>query len=141
MDLPALDVSYEWTHTIRGLCVWLIPHSLILFRISFMLWHAIGTLFLSMAEEHSAEPPGGSGDKRIHLQGRRPGLRLWVEKIYWRRKWLPIPIFLPGECYIDRGAWGVSVHGVAESGPTKHRQQSVCGDVMFFFLLLFPLQI
>ena len=34
-----------------------------------------------------------------HLQCGRPGFDPWVGKIPWRRKWLPIPIFLPAEFY------------------------------------------
>ena len=34
---------------------------------------------------------------------RRPGFDPWVEKIPWRRKWQPTPVFLPGES-VDRGA-------------------------------------
>ena len=33
------------------------------------------------------------------LQHRRPGFNPWVEKIPWRRKWLPTPVFLPGESH------------------------------------------
>jgi len=33
---------------------------------------------------------------------------------HWRRKWLPIPVFLPGDS-MDRGAWRATVHGVRES--------------------------
>ena len=29
----------------------------------------------------------------------------------WRREWQPTPVFLPGKF---RGAWGVTVHGVAD---------------------------
>ena len=32
----------------------------------------------------------------------------------WRRKWQPIPVFLPGNP-MDRGAWKATVHGVAKS--------------------------
>ena len=31
------------------------------------------------------------------------GFGPWVEKIPWRREWLPFPVFLPGE-FQDRGA-------------------------------------
>ena len=31
------------------------------------------------------------------LQCQRPGFDLWIGKIPWRREWLPIPVFLPGE--------------------------------------------
>ena len=34
---------------------------------------------------------------RICLQFRRPGFDPWVWKIPWRRKWIPTPVFLPGE--------------------------------------------
>ena len=40
---------------------------------------------------------------------RRPGFDPWVEKIPWRRKWLPIPVFLPGKSHGERslvGPWG-----------------------------------
>ena len=32
----------------------------------------------------------------------------------WRRKWLPTPLFLPGNP-MHRGAWWATVHGVAKS--------------------------
>ena len=32
-----------------------------------------------------------------YWQWGRPGFDLWVGKIPWRRGWLPIPVFLPGE--------------------------------------------
>ena len=35
--------------------------------------------------------------QRIHLPCRRPRFDSWVGKIPWRRDWLPIPVFLPGE--------------------------------------------
>ena len=30
-------------------------------------------------------------------------------KILWRREWLPILVFLPGE-FMDRGAWQATAH-------------------------------
>ena len=36
------------------------------------------------------------------------------QKIPWRRKWQPTPVFLPGESH-GRGAWWATVHGVAKS--------------------------
>ena len=38
----------------------------------------------------------------------------WVGKIPWRRKWDPTPEFLPRN-FMDRGAWGATVHGVTKS--------------------------
>ena len=31
------------------------------------------------------------------LQCQRPGFDPWIRKILWRREWIPIPVFLPGE--------------------------------------------
>jgi len=36
----------------------------------------------------------------------------WVGMISQRRKWLPTPVFLPGEFHA-RGAWEAIVHDVA----------------------------
>ena len=41
-------------------------------------------------------------------------LNPWIGKILWRRKWLPTPVFLPGESH-DRGPWRATVHGVTKS--------------------------
>ena len=38
----------------------------------------------------------------------------WVREIPWRRKWQPIPVFLPGNP-IDRGVWQATVHRVTKS--------------------------
>ena len=35
-------------------------------------------------------------------------------KILWRREWLPILVFLPGE-FMDRRAWQAIVHGIIRS--------------------------
>ena len=34
--------------------------------------------------------------------------------MHWRRKWQPIPVFLPGESW-DGGAWWAAVYGVSRS--------------------------
>ena len=38
----------------------------------------------------------------------------WVRKIPWRRKWQPIPVFLPGKS-MDKGAWWTTVHGAEKN--------------------------
>ena len=48
-------------------------------------------------------------------QCRRRRFNAWVGKIPWRNKWLPTPVFLPGN-FMDRGAWWATVHGVTNSG-------------------------
>ena len=59
--------------------------------------------------------PGGISDcasgKQPICQCRRrkrQGLDPWVEKICWRRKWKPTPVFLPGESYGQRSLEGYS---------------------------------
>ena len=47
----------------------------------------------------------------IWLQCRRPGFNPWVRKIPWRRKWQPIPVFLPGEFHGQRSLAGYSPCG------------------------------
>ena len=49
----------------------------------------------------------------ICLQCRRPGSDPWIRKIPWRRKWLPTPVFLPGESHRQRSL--ATLHGVAKS--------------------------
>jgi len=39
----------------------------------------------------------------------------WVRKIPWRRKWEPIPVFLPGESQVQRSLMGLLFHRVAQS--------------------------
>ena len=46
--------------------------------------------------------------QRICLQCRRCGFNPWVEKIPWRGKWQPIPVYLPGESHGQRSLAGYS---------------------------------
>ena len=50
--------------------------------------------------------PGGSDDKRVCLQCRRPRLDPWVGKIPWRRERQPTPVFLPGKSHGQRSLAG-----------------------------------
>ena len=50
---------------------------------------------------------------------RRPGFNLWVGKIPWRRKWQPIPVFLPGKLHGWRSLAGYSPWGHKASDITK----------------------
>ena len=43
--------------------------------------------------------------------------------MYWRRKWHPTPVFLPGESQ-DGGAWWAAVYGVAQSRTRLKRLSS-----------------
>ena len=71
--------------------------------------------FLDMELPNQRLPWWLSGKKKkICLQCRRPRLDPWIGKIPWRRKWLPTPVFLPGNT-MDRGAWWSTVHGTTKS--------------------------
>ena len=52
--------------------------------------------------------------KEPTCQCRRPGFDPWVRRIPWREKWLPTPVFLPGESHGQRSLVA-TVHGAAKS--------------------------
>ena len=56
--------------------------------------------------------PARAGD--IRDAGKRGGLDPWLGKVPWRRKWQPIPVFLPGKLYGQRGLAGYSLWGYKE---------------------------
>ena len=43
----------------------------------------------------------------------------WVRKIPWRRKWLPTPVFLPGDSHGQRSLVGYSPRGCKELDMTE----------------------
>ena len=51
---------------------------------------------------------------------RRLGFNPWVGKISWRRKWPPIPVFLPEKSHGQRSLVGYSPWDSAEVNKTKH---------------------
>ena len=59
--------------------------------------------------------------KESACQCRRRWFNSWVRKIPWRRKWQPTPILLGNP--MDRGAWWVTVHGIAEESDDLAIQQ------------------
>ena len=50
--------------------------------------------------------PGGSDGKKICLHCGKARLYPWVRKIPWRREWLPISVFLPGESHGQKSLAG-----------------------------------
>ena len=50
---------------------------------------------------------------------RRHGFDPWVGKIPWRRKWQPIPVFLPGESKGQRSLVGYSPWGHSQTDTTE----------------------
>ena len=85
------------------------------------------------------EFPGGS-DSRVCLQCGRPSFYPLVGKIPWRRKWLPTPVFLPGESHGQRSLVGYSPWGCKESDMTEAIQHAywmyflVCSCVDSFWI-------
>ena len=59
--------------------------------------------------------------KIIYMQCRRPGFDPWLEKIPWRRAWLPTPVCLPGEFHEQRSLTGYSPRDHKESDMSLHR--------------------
>ena len=61
-------------------------------------------LWASLVAQLVKNLPANAGD---HLQ-RRPGFDPWVRKIPWRRRWGPIPVFLPRKSHGQRSLVGYS---------------------------------
>ena len=57
---------------------------------------------------------------RVCLQCGRPRFDPWVRKNPQGRKWLPTPVFLPGEFHEQRSLAGYSPWGHKESDTTEH---------------------
>ena len=64
---------------------------------------------------------------RICLQCRRHGFSPWIRKISWRRKWQPVPVFLPGESHRQRSLVGCSPWGCKELGMAEWLSMHTCG--------------
>ena len=71
--------------------------------------------------------PGGSAVNNLPV-GAGDSFNSWVSKIPWRRKWHPIPVFLPGKSHGQRSLAGYNtVHGVAvRYNLATKQQQSTC---------------
>ena len=53
----------------------------------------------------------------------RHGFNPWVRKIPWRRKWQPIPVFLPGKSHGQRSLMGHSLWGHKRVGQDSATEQ------------------
>ena len=59
--------------------------------------------------------------QKPRLPSRRCGFDPWVEKIPWRREWLPTPVFLPGKIpWTEEPGRLYIVHGVAKESDTTY---------------------
>ena len=62
---------------------------------------------------------GGLEVKASASNAGKPGFHAWVGKIPWRRKWQPIPVFLPEESHGRRSLVGYSPRGCKELDTTE----------------------
>ena len=79
---------------------------------------------------HRGLPRGLSG-KEPTCQCRRCGFDPWIEKILWRRKWQPTPLFVPGKSHRKRSLAGYSPWSLKELDVTEH----ICRFCTLFLFL------
>ena len=60
--------------------------------------------------------------KESTFQCRKLRFNPWIWKIPWRKKWQPIPVFLPGKSHGQRNLVGYSPWGRKESDMTKQEK-------------------
>ena len=63
--------------------------------------------------------PRQHNGKESTCQYRRQGFDPWVEKIHWRRKWQPVPLFFTEKFHGQRSLEGYSPWGHKESDMTE----------------------
>ena len=77
--------------------------------------------------------PRQLGAKEPACHCRRRGFNPWVRKIPWRRKWLPNPVFLPGESHGQNslfspwGRKGSDTTGWLKSNMSRHERNPAWG--------------
>ena len=76
--------------------------------------------------------PGGSVEKNPSANAGDVSPIPGIGKIPWRRKWQPIPVFLPGELQGQRSPAGYSAEGHTESDKTEVIQHMHTQDLVFF---------
>ena len=77
--------------------------------------------------QESAGLPRRLGGKEPTCQCERPEFNSRVEKIPWRRKWQPSPVFLPEKSHGQRSLVGYNPWGLERAGynsATKQQQQT-----------------
>ena len=105
MLISAIHQSYPIAHTHT--------HTHILFHIfSITVYYRILSIVGFPGITVVKNPPANAGDRMC-------GFDLRVEKILWRREWLPTLVFLPGKSYGQRSLAGCSLWGHKESETTK----------------------
>ena len=70
--------------------------------------------------KHYRSFPSGLDSKESACQHRRCRFDPWVRKVPWRRKWQPIPVFLPGKSHGQKSFVGYSPWGPRELDTIEH---------------------
>ena len=64
----------------------------------------------------------------------------WVERLLWRREWLPTPVFLPGESHGQKSLAGYSPWNRKEQDTTEMTQHSwishSCHKLIYYYVYL-----
>ena len=68
--------------------------------------------FFFFNSKHYRGLPSRLSGKEPTCPCRRPEFHPWIRKIPWRRKWLPTPVFLPGEFHGQRSLVGYGPSGL-----------------------------
>ena len=85
------------------------------------LWESYRGVFNPEFEKVPEFPKWLNG-KKSSCQCRRwrwHGFHLWVQKIFWRREWVPTPVFWPGESHGQRTPGGVTKNLTTEHAHTQ----------------------
>ena len=61
-------------------------------------------------------------------KGRRCGFSLWVGTFPWKKKWQPVPVFLPGKFQGQRSLVGYSPWGHKELDTPETEHAGMCKD-------------
>ena len=70
---------------------------------------------------------------------RRRGFNPWVRKIPWRRKWQPIPIFLPGKSHEQRSLVGLAKSHTRRGAHSVSAERKVTPKVKNWHEVVHPL--
>ena len=64
--------------------------------------------------------------KKLRVLNLLPGFSPWVEKMSWRKKWPPAPVFLPRESHGQKNLVGYSPWGRKKLDATEYTNTPLC---------------
>ena len=103
---PIRELCTSWSHTLGRPSLTL--------SLKMLCWNLLGSLGVSSTSLVPGGLPWWLSGKEPTCQCRRCRSNPWVRKIPWRRKWQPIPVFLPGKSHGQRSLVGY-LHEVTKS--------------------------